>query len=57
MPTEMPIQQLEHADNARRVIAVGIALRRKSALGQFMTPAPVARFMASLFQNIMLQVG
>ncbi len=24
---------------------------RKSALGQFMTPSPVARFMASLFQN------
>lgn len=45
----MPIQFLEHADDVRRVIAPGIAPKRKSALGQFMTPAPVARFMASLF--------
>ena len=45
----MPIQLLDHADNVRRAIAPGIALKRKSALGQFMTPAPVARFMASLF--------
>jgi len=45
----MPIQLLERADSVRRTIAPGIALERKSALGQFMTPAPVARFMASLF--------
>lgn len=45
----MPIQLLEHADSIRRAIAPGIASNRKSALGQFMTPAPVARFMASLF--------
>ena len=45
----MPIQLLEQADSIRRAITPGIALKRKSALGQFMTPAPVARFMASLF--------
>ena len=45
----MPIQLLDHADDIRRAIAPGFALKRKSALGQFMTPAPVARFMASLF--------
>ncbi|MGD0829689.1 MAG: Eco57I restriction-modification methylase domain-containing protein [Terracidiphilus sp.] len=45
----MPIQLLEHADSLRRAIAPGIALKRKSAMGQFMTPAPVARFMASMF--------
>ena len=45
----MPIQLLDHADSVRRAIAPGIALKRKSALGQFMTPAPVAQFMASLF--------
>ncbi len=43
------IQLLDHADSLRRAVAPGIALKRKSALGQFMTPAPVARFMASLF--------
>src|ERR1035437_7231936 len=43
------IQLLEHADSVRRAIAPGITLKRKSALGQFMTPAPVARFMASMF--------
>jgi hypothetical protein len=45
----MPIQLLEQADCVRRAIAPGISLKQKSALGQFMTPAPVARFMASLF--------
>lgn len=45
----MPIQLLDYADSLRRTIAPGTALRQKSALGQFMTPAPVARFMASLF--------
>ncbi|MGO9318763.1 MAG: Eco57I restriction-modification methylase domain-containing protein [Terracidiphilus sp.] len=45
----MPIQLLDHADSIRRAIAPGIALKQKSALGQFMTPTQVARFMASLF--------
>ncbi len=46
---ELPIRLLDHADSLRRTVAPRIALNRKSALGQFMTPAPVARFMASLF--------
>jgi adenine-specific DNA-methyltransferase len=50
-PLESPIQLLDHADSLRRAVAPGIALKRKSALGQFMTPAPVARFMASLFPS------
>lgn len=45
----MPIQLLDHADSIRRAIAPGLVLKRKTELGQFMTPAPVARFMASLF--------
>jgi adenine-specific DNA-methyltransferase len=45
----MALQLLDYADNIRREVAPRIALKRKSALGQFMTPAPVARFMASLF--------
>lgn len=51
----MSIQLLDHADSIRREVAPGIALKRKSALGQFMTPAPVARFMASLFPPSTLQ--
>jgi adenine-specific DNA-methyltransferase len=45
----LPIQLLDHADALRREMAEGLARKRKSALGQFMTPSPVARFMASLF--------
>ena len=45
----MAIELLHHADTVRKRIAPRIALERKSELGQFMTPAPVARFMASLF--------
>jgi adenine-specific DNA-methyltransferase len=46
---KMGIQLLNHADAVRQKLAPKIALKRKSELGQFMTPAPVARFMASLF--------
>lgn len=45
----MPIQILDHADRVRQAVTPGISIKHKSALGQFMTPAPVARFMASLF--------
>jgi adenine-specific DNA-methyltransferase len=51
----MTIELLNHADTVRRKIAPGIAVKQKSALGQFMTPAPVARFMASLFPTSTLQ--
>lgn len=50
----MAVQLLDHADKVRREVAPRIALKRKSELGQFMTPAPVARFMASLFPRSML---
>ncbi len=43
----MAIQLLDRTDS--------MALKRKSALGQFMTPAPIARFMASLFPQSTLQ--
>ncbi|AJP60127.1 SAM-dependent methyltransferase (plasmid) [Pandoraea vervacti] len=49
------LQQLDTADRVRRDVAPCIAQRRKSALGQFMTPASVARFMASLFPPSTLQ--
>jgi adenine-specific DNA-methyltransferase len=51
----MAIQFLHHADTVRQEIAPRIAPKRKSELGQFMTPAPVARFMASLFPATMLR--
>jgi predicted RNA methylase len=52
----LTIQLLDHADAVRRDVAPCLALKRKSALGQFMTPAPVARFMASLFPPTTLQI-
>lgn len=42
-------QLLEHADSVRREVSPLINQKRKSELGQFMTPLPVARYMASLF--------
>jgi adenine-specific DNA-methyltransferase len=40
---------LDHADQIRRDVSPTISQDTKSALGQFMTPAPVARFMAAMF--------
>ena len=45
----MSIQLLNGADGLNQKLATRIALKRKSELGQFMTPTSVARFMASLF--------
>ena len=42
-------RQLDIADSVRRQVAPRIGQRRKAALGQFMTPSSVARFMAGLF--------
>lgn len=53
----MAIQLLDHADNVRRTVAPQIAQRRKSQLGQFMTPSGVARFMASLFSPSTLRAS
>ena len=52
---EAVIPLLDHADALRHEAGPGIARKRKSALGQFMTPAPIARFMASLFPNATLE--
>ena len=46
---------LEHADTVRRQVSPRINQTRKAELGQFMTPAGVARFMASLFSDRTLQ--
>ncbi|WP_215750504.1 Eco57I restriction-modification methylase domain-containing protein [Gluconobacter sp. P5H9_d] len=43
------LQQLEKADTVRRMVAPRTAQKHKVALGQFMTPSSVARFMASMF--------
>lgn len=48
-------QQLEIADTVRRRVAPEIAHTHKAALGQFLTPANVARFMASLFPASILR--
>lgn len=48
-------QQLESADNIRRQVATRITKACKSELGQFMTPANTARFMASMFPNSTLK--
>ncbi|RPD91801.1 SAM-dependent methyltransferase, partial [Candidatus Pantoea deserta] len=42
-------QHLDAADGIRRKIAPRTAQKHKAEFGQFMTPASVARFMASLF--------
>ena len=49
------LQQLETADRVRREVAPRIAQKRKSELGQFMTPSSVARFMAGMFPPSTLQ--
>ena len=41
-----------HAETARLAISPGLAPARRAALGQFMTPTPVAEFMASLFARL-----
>lgn len=42
-------QQLEFADHIRRMISPNIGKTQKSKFGQYMTPAGIARFMASMF--------
>ena len=46
---------LDYADTLRREVTPQIPLKRKAALGQFMTPSTVARFMVSLFPPTTLQ--
>jgi len=52
---QLPFQFLDQADALQLQVAPQLTLNRKSALGQFMTPLPVARFMASLFPPTTLQ--
>ncbi len=49
------LEILDEADRVRREVAPRTAQKRKAELGQFMTPASVARFMASLFPPSTLQ--
>jgi len=49
------LQLLEHADSLRQQVSPKICQKRKSELGQFMTPLAVARFMAALFPAQTLQ--
>ena len=49
MPMGTPNQGLDSAGRNRNSVIADLAFERKSNLGQFMTPAPVASFMASLF--------
>ncbi|MBI5368293.1 MAG: Eco57I restriction-modification methylase domain-containing protein [Planctomycetes bacterium] len=41
---------LDRVDAVRRAAATELDAHTRSAMGQFMTPAPVARFMASMFE-------
>lgn len=43
------LQPLEHAEKVRRTLTMLTNQKHKAEFGQFMTPASVARFMASLF--------
>src|SRR3569832_546620 len=49
------LQLLEHADSLRQQVSPKICQKRKSELGQFMTPLAVARFMAAMFPAQTLQ--
>jgi adenine-specific DNA-methyltransferase len=46
---------LEHAENVRRTVTLHHERKNKALLGQFMTPASVARFMAGMFPPSNLQ--
>lgn len=43
---------IEYADKSRQRLSPSLDPKRRSELGQYMTPAPVARFMASLFDDL-----
>lgn len=51
------LQLLEHVETVRKQVGRHIAQKRKSELGQFMTPSTVARFMASLFSPSTLRTA
>ena len=49
------IQLLDPADSVRKSVSTKLALANRAKLGQYMTPAPIARFMSSLFPPSTLQ--
>jgi adenine-specific DNA-methyltransferase len=49
-------QLIEHVETIRKTMGRTISQKRKSELGQFMTPATVARFMASLFSPSTMKI-
>jgi adenine-specific DNA-methyltransferase len=51
------LQLLDEVDTVRKEVGRRISQERKSELGQFLTPATVARFMASLFTPSALQTA
>lgn len=51
------LQLLEHVETIRKEVGQQISQKRKSELGQFMTPLTIARFMASLFSASTLQTA
>ncbi len=51
------LQTFEQVDTIRKDVARKISQKRKSEFGQFMTPATVSRFMASLFSPSTLQTA
>ena len=48
---------VHHAEKTRRDVSPQLNLQRKSALGQFMTPSPVAAFMAAMFPPSDIEVA
>ena len=48
---------MKHLENVRRVASAQLDQGKRSILGQFMTPAPIADFMASLFQRWPSQIS
>lgn len=51
------LQRLDYVDTVRKAVRQDIDQERKAALGQFMTPSTIARFMASLFDPTPLQTS
>jgi adenine-specific DNA-methyltransferase len=51
------LQSFEQVDTIRKDVAGRISQKRKSEFGQFMTPATVARFMASIFSPPTVQTA
>jgi len=49
LPSDIPPSLVAGADSRRREVAPTLLPSSKAALGQFMTPAAIAQFMASLF--------